>query len=505
VRLPRASGLLLHPTSLPGPHGLGDLGAGAMRFLDFLAAARQRWWQVLPLGPTSVGDSPYQSPSTFAGNPLLISLDGLVADGLLHADEAAAAASTATRVDYGAVIARKRPLLHLAARRLADGAAAALAADYARFRAAEAEWLDDFALFMAAKDAHGGAAWQAWDADLVQRTPAALRRWRSRLERAIAEHAGLQFLFFRQWDVVRAAAAARGIRILGDLPIFVAGDSADVWAHRELFQLDARGVPTAVAGVPPDYFSATGQLWGNPLYHWDAHAARGFAWWIARLRAALRCCDVVRVDHFIGFTRYWAVPAGETTAVNGRYHPAPGEAVLEAVRTALGDVAIVAEDLGMVTAEVDALRRRFDIPGMHVLQFAFDGDATNRDLPHNYEHASVVYTGTHDNDTTAGWFAAATPEVRRMALRYLGRRTADDVVAQLIRLAMASVADTAIIPVQDVLGLGSEARMNTPGAPEGNWRWRLRDGALDTAHAERLAELAETYGRVPPERADPAT
>ncbi len=495
MRLPRASGLLLHPTSLPGPHGIGDLGAGALRFTEFLAAARQRWWQVLPLGPTSFGDSPYQSPSTFAGNPLLISLDALVADGLLGAPEAAAAVGDPARVDYGSVIARKRPLLHLAARRLSDGRSAGLSADYERFRAAESGWLDDFALFMALKDAHGGVAWRGWEPAVARRQPAALAEWRTRLVGEIAEQAALQFLFFRQWEAVRAAAAADGIRILGDLPIFVADDSADVWANRELFQLDADGAPSVVAGVPPDYFSATGQLWGNPLYQWEVHEARGFDWWIGRLRAALRFCDVVRVDHFIGFTRYWAVPRAETTAVHGAYRPAPGVAVLEAFRAALGDVAIVAEDLGVVTPEVDALRERFHLPGMHVLQFAFDGDAHNRDLPHRYEANSVVYTGTHDNDTTAGWFHSAGPAVRHAALRYLGRRAPRDVVAHLVRLAMASVADTAIVPVQDVLGLGTDARMNLPGSPEGNWAWRLRDGELGGEQADRLAELVETYGR----------
>jgi 4-alpha-glucanotransferase len=495
VRLPRASGLLLHPTSLPGPHGIGDLGTGAAAFVDFLAAARQRWWQVLPLGPTSFGNSPYQSPSTFAGNPLLISLDGLVADGLLDAAEVDRAATDAARVDYGAVIAHKQPLLRVAARRLCAGRAADLAADNARFRTAEAAWLEDFALFMALKEAHGGIAWREWEADVALRRPAALARWRARLSGPIAEHAALQFLFFRQWQAVRAHAAGRGVGVIGDLPIFVADDSADVWAHRELFQLDADGRPTAVAGVPPDYFSATGQLWGNPLYDWDVHAARGFDWWIERLRAAFRLCDVLRVDHFIGFTRYWAVPAGDATAARGEYRPAPGAAVLDAARAALGDVAIIAEDLGMVTPEVDALRERFALPGMHVLQFAFDSDARNRDLPHRYAPNSVVYTGTHDNDTTAAWFASASPRVRGAALRYLGRRTPQHVVAHLVRLAMASVADTAVTPVQDVLGLDAEARMNQPGRPEGNWAWRLRDGQLGHEQADWLAELVETYGR----------
>lgn len=495
MRLPRASGLLLHPTSLPGPYGVGDLGPAAFGFLDFLAAARQRYWQVLPLGPTSFGDSPYQSPSTFAGNPLLISLAALVDDGLLDAPALDAVAGDPTRIDYGAVVAHKLPLLRAAARRLCGEGPAALAGPFARFRAAEAAWLDDFALFMAIKEAHGGVAWRDWEPDIKLRRPAALARWRERQAGAIAEHAALQFLFFRQWSALRERAAALGIEVIGDLPIFVAGDSADVWAHRDLFQLDAAGEPIAVAGVPPDYFSATGQLWGNPLYDWQAHTARGFDWWVARLRAAFRACDVVRIDHFIGFTRYWAVPAGEPTALNGVYRPAPGAAVLEAARQALGRVAIVAEDLGAVTPEVDALRERFALPGMHVLQFAFDSDAANRDLPHRYEANTVVYTGTHDNDTTAGWFHAAAPEVRRAVLRYLGRQRADHVVGHLVRLAMASVADTAVVPVQDVLGLGSEARMNRPGQPEGNWSWRLAGGQLGTEQAEWLAELAETYGR----------
>lgn len=495
MRLPRASGLLLHPTSLPGPHGIGDLGPAAARFVDFLAAARQRYWQVLPLGPTSFGDSPYQSPSTFAGNPLLIGLDGLVADGLLDAAALAPAPGDPTRVDYGAVIAHKLPLLRAAARRLCTGTPASLADELARFRAAEAEWLDDFALFLAIKEAHGGVAWREWEPDIKLRRPAALAGWRARLAAEIAEHAALQFLFFRQWSALRAHAGAKGVQVIGDLPIFVAGDSADVWAHRDLFQLDAAGEPTAVAGVPPDYFSATGQLWGNPLYDWEAHAARGFAWWVARLRAAFRLCDVVRIDHFIGFTRYWAVPAGEDTALNGEYRPSPGAAVLEAAQRALGEIAIVAEDLGAVTPEVDALRARFDLPGMHVLQFAFDSDAANRDLPHRYDANTVVYTGTHDNDTTAGWFHVAAPDVRRAALRYLGRQRADHFVGHLVRLAMSSVADTAVVPVQDVLGLGTDARMNLPGRPEGNWTWRLADSQLGAEQAEWLAEMAETYGR----------
>jgi 4-alpha-glucanotransferase len=505
VRLPRASGLLLHPTSLPGPYGIGDLGPAAHAFVEFLAAAGQRCWQVLPLGPTSYGDSPYQSPSTFAGNPLLISLQRLVDDGLLDAEALAAAAfdpGAGDAVDYGAVIARKLPLLHAAARRLSHGDHAALGDAFARFRAAEALWLEDAALFLALKDAHGGASWRAWEHGAALRHTAALARWRTGLAGLVAEHAALQFLFFRQWDALRAAAAVRGIRIIGDVPIFVAYDSADVWAHRQYFQLDRHGDPTAVAGVPPDYFSATGQRWGNPLYRWRALAADGFAWWAARLRAAFRLYDVVRIDHFIGFTRYWAVPASEATAIGGRWRPAPGADALDAVHRVLGDVAIVAENLGAVTPQVEALRARYALPGMKVLQFAFDGEPANPFLPHTYVANDIAYTGTHDNDTTAGWFAAAAPPIQSRVRRYLGRAadacvTPADVAAELLRLVMSSVADTAIVPVQDVLGLGSEARMNLPGRAQGNWSWRMRQGALSPAHAERLAGLAETYGRLP--------
>jgi 4-alpha-glucanotransferase len=501
VRLPRASGLLLHPTSLPGRFGIGDFGPAATAFLEFLAAARQRCWQVLPLGPTSFGDSPYQSPSTFAGNPLLISLDRLVDDGLLAADALAGALderAPGAPLDYGAVIARKLPLLQEAARRLCAGSHASLGEAFARFRAAEAEWLDDVALFLALKVTHAGAPWPEWEPDIRLRRAPALRHWREQLAGEIEQQAALQFLFFQQWEALRAAAAARAIRIIGDVPIFVAYDSADVWAHRELFQLDRQGAPSAVAGVPPDYFSASGQLWGNPLYRWRALEADGYAWWVARLRAAFRLYDAVRIDHFIGFTRYWAVPAGETTAINGQWRPAPGAAVLDAVRAALGEVAIVAENLGAVTPAVEALRGRYDLPGMKVLQFAFDSDAANPFLPHGYAQNEIVYTGTHDNDTTAGWLAALPAATRSALLRYLDRREDADPATltwALIRLASASVADTAIVPVQDVLALGSEARMNLPGRPAGNWSWRLAEGALADHHAARLAELTDLYGR----------
>ncbi len=492
MRLPRASGVLLHPTALPGAWGIGDIGPAAFAFVDWLAAARQRCWQVLPLGPTSFGDSPYQSPSTFAGNPLLISPEALAAAALLDAADLDALARPPGRVDYGAVIAARLPVLRRAARRAC--ATVRWRDEIDRFRAAEGAWLEDFALFMALKEAHGGAPWWEWPPPLRLRAPEAIARARAELGDAIAEHVALQWLFFTQWAALHRHAAAAGVRLVGDLPIFVARDSADVWAARQLFQLDADGTPTVVAGVPPDYFSETGQLWGNPLYAWEAHAADGFAWWIARLRAAFARYDCVRIDHFIGFTRYWAVPAGETTAMHGEWRPSPGAAVLAAARAALGELAIIAEDLGSLTPQVDALRRDFALPGMQVLQFAFDSDASNRYLPHNYEPHCVVYTGTHDNDTTAGWLATAPPAVRTAVQRYTGCREGD-LVAALVRLAFASVADTAIIPAQDILGLDRSARMNEPGNPLGNWSWRLRDGELGPVHAEHLAELSATYGR----------
>jgi len=497
VRFPRASGLLLHPTCLPGRYGIGDLGADARGFVRFLGEARQTLWQVLPLGPTGYGDSPYQCFSAFAGNPLLISPDDAAEDGALsHDDLRAAPELPDDRVEFGRVIAFKADLLAAAAARFAGSAPASLAAEYEAFRAAEAHWLDDYALFMALKDAHAGAPWPEWDRDLRRRAPSAVARARRDHAAAIARQSFLQFLFFRQWRRLRAEANAAGIRIVGDLPIFVAYDSADVWAHPDLFFLDRDGRPTVVAGVPPDYFSETGQRWGNPLYRWSVAERDGFSWWIARMRAALDLFDVVRIDHFIGFARYWEVPADEETAAGGRWCPGPGAAFFRALRRALGeDLPIIAEDLGAVTPAVEALRDEFDLTGMKVLQFAFAGGAKNPFLPHRYGANCAVYTGTHDNDTTVGWFRSAPAAERSFAQRYLAR-SGDDIAWDLIRAAMSSVADTAIAPVQDVLALGSEARMNVPGRPEGNWSWRLRRDELAPHHAARLAEMAEQYDRL---------
>jgi 4-alpha-glucanotransferase len=500
----RKSGILLHPTSLPGPFGIGDLGPVAHGFVDFLAACGQRLWQVLPLGPTGFGDSPYQSFSAFAGNPLLISPERLVEDGLLEKGELKPPAFAAEAVDYGAVIDFKRPLLERAHRRFKEHAPPAARRAFAAFCRREAGWLDDYALFVALKEAHGGKAWNEWEEDLALRRPEALARWRRRAAETIEVRQFGQYHFFRQWAALKRRAARAGVEVMGDVPIFVAQDSADVWAHPELFQLDERGRPTAVAGVPPDYFSETGQLWGNPLYRWDAMARTGYRWWIDRLRATLAVVDLVRLDHFRGFEAYWEVPAGEETAVNGRWVQGPGDALFVALKAALGRLPIVAENLGVITPEVEALRERFGLPGMVVLQFAFGGDGDSDFLPHNYTRDRVVYTGTHDNDTTVGWWTAGAGDTtrtddqavreREFAKRYLATE-GREIHWDFIRAALASVADLAIVPLQDLLGQGSAARMNLPARPSGNWQWRFVAGALTPEIRDRLRELTTTYGR----------
>jgi 4-alpha-glucanotransferase len=495
MRFPRAGGILLHPTSLPGRYGIGDVGDEAHRFVDLLADAKQRLWQVLPLGPTGYGDSPYQCFSAFAGNPLLVSPDRLVAHGLLSADDLRDAPSFPEgRVDFGAVIPWKVGVLETAARPFRETADPAHVAAFDVFCGEQGWWLDDYALFRALKEHHGGAVWSDWPRDVARREPAALRRARVTLADAVTTHKVMQFAFFRQWAELRRHARERDVRIIGDMPIFVAYDSADVWAHPELFFLEEDGGASVVAGVPPDYFSETGQLWGNPLYRWDLMAEQGFAWWIERLRTTLAMVDVVRVDHFIGFHRYWEIPADATTAVDGRWMPGPRDQLIEALRDALGTLPIIAEDLGLVTPEVEALRDRHGIPGMRVLQFAFTGDPTDRFLPHHYVPHTVVYTGTHDNDTTLGWFRSAPAHVRDHVLRYLAR-DGHDLVWDVIRAAMSSVADTVVIPMQDVLCLDASARMNVPGSAEGNWSWRLLPGQLDADAFGRLKEMTELYAR----------
>jgi 4-alpha-glucanotransferase len=492
---PRASGILLHLTSLPGRFGIGNLGESAYRFVDFLAEGGQRYWQIMPLGPTSYGDSPYQALSAFAGNPLLIDLERLVGEGCLAPwDFDGAPVFPDHQVDYGQVIPFKGRLLRLAFENFKSNASGPLEGEFAGFIAANRSWLDDYALYAALKEHHGGASWNTWEDGAGTRQPAALERWRVALHDRIQFHQFVQFLFDRQWQSLKTYANERGIRIMGDVPIFVAYDSADAWAHAGLFHMDAEGKPTLVAGVPPDYFSPTGQLWGNPLYDWAAIARDGYSWWIARLERAFQLADLVRLDHFRGFESCWAVPAGEETAVHGEWLKGPGRALFQAVERALAPARFIAEDLGLITPEVEELRRACAFPGMKVLQFAFSGEPANPYLPHNYERGCVAYTGTHDNDTTLGWYQALGDKERSAVRRYLGG-PCDELNWDLIRLALMSVADTAIIPLQDVLGLASESRMNTPGRAGGNWSWRYTHGALTADLASRLKELAETYGR----------
>jgi 4-alpha-glucanotransferase len=490
----RSSGVLLHPSSLPGPYGIGDLGPAAIAWVDALVRAKQTWWQILPLGPTGYEDSPYQCFSAFAGNPNLISPDLLVADGLLKKADLAGRAFQEGAVDYGAVIAFKLSLLKEAWRTFNAGAGPSLRLPFEKFCRENARWLEEFALFMALKDSHSGASWQEWPRELRLRRPQALESARRQLADAIGSHKFRQFLFFRQWRELKTYAQAKGIRLIGDVPIFVASDSVDVWANPDLFHLDEEGLPTVVAGVPPDYFSATGQLWGNPIYNWEKLRQTGYAWWLERLRSTLQQVDLVRLDHFRGFEAYWAIPAGMPTAEIGEWVKAPGEDFLETVRRTIGKLPFIAEDLGIITPEVEALRDRFRLPGMRILQFAFGGAPEARFLPHNYERNTVVYTGTHDNDTTRGWYANLPDAEAHFMRRYLAR-DGRDVALDLIRAAWSSVADYALAPLQDLLDLGSEARMNLPGRPSGNWCWRFAEGQLTEDIIERLADMTELYGR----------
>jgi 4-alpha-glucanotransferase len=495
----RGAGVLLHPTSLPGPCGIGDLGPEADRFLEWAASAGQTLWQVLPLGPTGQGNSPYGSSSAFAGNSLLISPELLRRDGLLPAGgEETTPGFPDDRVDFGSVIPWKKKILRRSWHHFGKHASGALREELDTFSAApeQAEWLADWALFAALKERHGGHGWLSWDHDLRTREADALERARRDLSGEIAYHTYLQFLFFRQWNRLRRAAKALGIAIMGDIPIYVALDSADVWAHERLFTLDAEGFPTSVSGVPPDYFSETGQLWGNPLYRWDRIAEEGYAWWIARIRANLRTCDLLRIDHFRAFAGYWAVPASEKTALNGRWLPGPGRALFDAVRTALGDLPILAEDLGVITEDVRELLSALGIPGMKVLQFAFYTPDSEY-LPHRHVLNSVVYTGTHDNDTARGWYASLKPEERERVWDYLGS-DGREIHWDLIRAAYGSVANQAVVPLQDVLGLGSEARMNLPSKAAGNWSWRAPGRAFRQEDAVRLNRMAILTGRFHP-------
>ena len=506
-KFPRSSGILLHPTSLPTRFGIGDLGPSAYDFADFLSRAGQSLWQVLPLGPTGYGDSPYQCFSAFAGNPLLISPELLVAEGWLCADDLEDFRGLPLdQVDYQEVTRRKLPLLRKAFRQFK--AKCPDNTGFAEFNEHHRHWLEDFSLFMALKDAHNDVAWVRWEKELVRRDAAALQRARQHFSEAIETHKFLQYIFFRQWTRLRQHCSDRRVRIMGDLPIYVAHDSADVWANPELFLLDENGNPRKVAGVPPDYFSATGQLWGNPIYDWEKLRETGYRWWIERFRAIFQLFDIVRVDHFRGFEAYWEVPSGEGTAIKGRWTKAPGVDVFAAVQNALGDLPIVAENLGVITPEVEAIRHRFHFPGMAILQFAFGTDPQGPSFrPHNYSRDLVAYTGTHDNDTIVGWWTTSgagdstrtEQEIhneREYASKYLNIN-GPKIHWAFIRALMASVANTAIFPLQDLLGLGSEARMNIPSKLGGNWRWRFRGGMLTDDVCRHLNELTTIYERLP--------
>lgn len=507
MNFPRASGILLHPTSLPGPYGIGEFGPEAYRFADFLKQSGQSLWQVLPLGPTGYGDSPYACYSAFAGNTLLISTDELVREELLTAADLPTASFPASRVDFDLVHKSKEKLLAKAFANYSAAPHPTLRESFTKFKAASTEWLEDYALFRALKDAQGGVAWHEWEPPLVQRDETALDTARKKLASEIEAQRFYQFLFFRQWFALKSYCNDRGIQIIGDLPIFVAHDSADVWTNPEQFKLNPDGTPLVVAGVPPDYFSSTGQLWGNPLYNWNRMLADGFQWWIKRVEATLKVVDIVRVDHFRGFAACWEIPGGDKTAERGRWITAPGKELFTAIRRAHGQLPIIAEDLGVITPDVIALRDAFGFPGMRILQFAFSSDTKNIDLPHNYEKNVVAYTGTHDNDTTVGWFESVAGEgstrtaeqveaEREFCLEYLNS-DGKEINWDFIRALLASVANTAIVPLQDLFGLGTKARMNLPNSTEGNWSWRFEKDALTDELGERLRKLTELYGRAP--------
>jgi 4-alpha-glucanotransferase len=493
----RASGVLLHVTSLPGPHGVGDFGPGAFRFVDWLGLAGQKLWQILPLTPVGPGDSPYQSPSAFAGSALMVALEPLVERGWLDTPKPPEGGFDPHRVDFAKVIPWRLAKLRKAA---AAFFARAQDVDRKAFEAwcrSQAHWLEDYALFMALDSAAGHHPWWEWEGALARREPSALEQARTKHAEEIAFWRFVQWCFDEQCTKLRDYANERGIAIMGDVPIFIAHHSADCWSRPDLYELDEYFHPTAIAGVPPDAMAPTGQRWGNPLYRWERMAADGYAWWIARVRRALAHADIFRIDHFRGFAQYWEIPASCATAIDGAWVPGPGKALFDAIERELGRLPIVAEDLGFITPDVIELRRACDFPGMKILQFAFGGDGTHEFLPHNYEPHAFVYTGTHDNDTARGWWDSAPPAERAFAAAYLGC-SADDVHWAMIRAASNSVANFAVFPMQDVLGLGSADRFNTPGTLGGsNWTWRLDASMLAEAPARKLATFAAVSGRSP--------
>ena len=495
----RASGILLHPTSLPSPFGIGDLGPSAYKFVDFLVDSGQKLWQILPLGPTGYEHSPYiMNFSTFAGNPLMISPELLVQEGLLEPDEITPLTGeeiVPDRVNFDRVIPHKMAFLERAWQRFGQ-----TSPEFEQFCQQQSNWLDDYALFMALLEANSGKEWNEWDSQLARRDPTALQAQAEALKEPIRFHQFLQFKFFEQWSKLRTYTNERNIKIIGDVSIYVCYNSSDVWANPEIFKLAPDTLaPTYIAGVPPDYFSETGQLWGNPVYDWEKLKNTGFAWWIERFRATLQYVDLVRIDHFRGFEAYWQVPAGEETAINGEWILAPGVDFFEALEAKLGKLPVLAEDLGIITPEVEALRDRFELPGMRILQFAFGGEADNAYLPHHYVHNCLVYTGTHDNDTTLGWWGRASQAERQHIAQYFGYASpeeVEDIHWLLIRTALSSVANQAIIPLQDLLGLDNRGRMNDPSINAGNWRWRYENNEMLTAPLkERLLNLTQLYSR----------
>src|SRR5579859_3584528 len=478
MSFPRLTGILLHPTSLPSRGGVGDFGPAAYEFLDFLASARQGLWQVLPLGPPANGDSPYSSTSAFAGNPLLISLERLAERGWLERSQLDKLPNSAGPIDYEQVHDRKLPLVKQAATKFLEVASAAARSRFERFRAENEWWLEDFVLYDALRDRHGRQPWNTWPLELARRDAGALQT--ARLERAseIAVRRVIQFFFYEQWRALRLHCAQKSVRVVGDIAIFVDYDSADVWANRELFRLKDDLDPEAVSGVPPDAFSATGQRWGNPLYDWDAMRAQGYKWWVQRLRWATKTCDFIRLDHFRGFAQFWEIPASEPTAIHGRWVDGPRDELFNKLREELGGLPFFAEDLGYITPDVHELRDRHQIPGMAVLQFGFGNPGAHTYLPHRLTPDRVVYTGTHDNDTSMGWWKSGTNDQERRAVEGYVGRSDDGINWALIRAAQASVASFSMVPLQDVLGLGSEARLNTPSVKTGNFRWRFQPGSL---------------------------
>ncbi len=503
----RSAGILLHPTSLPGRYGMGEIGPEAHRWLAHLSTMSQKLWQVLPLGPTGYADSPYQTLSTFAGNPMLISLAALRDEGLLHEDDLKDFPSLPeTHVDYGPAILARSSVLKKAAQSFSRKASPALKAGFVRFEEENSSWLDDFTLFSALKAQYGGGPWVNWPAPIVHREATALVAARKKHATAIRHSKILQFLFNHQWNSLRREAKKRGISIIGDIPIFVAHDSSDVWCRPELFFLKKNGQPTVIAGVPPDYFSTTGQRWGNPLYRWDAHEEEGFSWWISRLRSTFQLYDIVRIDHFRGFAANWEIAASEPTAVKGRWAPGPGRKLFDAARKVLGNLPIIAEDLGVITPDVDALREALGYPGMRILQFAFGDDPKAAAFrPESYPPNCAVYTGTHDNDTTVGWYNSEPGKDSTRSAEQIAREQhtvrnylssdGSQIQWDLIALALRSPANTAVYPLQDVLGLGSEARMNVPGRESGNWSWRFRWEQLTKEIEKRLSSLTQESNR----------